>query len=92
MFIVYLVSCHHRQPVNDRHVSHRMASGQQHGIHQKASVVSKFAGPKPSGPPFLDSMMEAYYKLHKAQVNHRTQRSVAGDLRQPVTGTHQQGC
>ena len=26
------------------------------------------------------------------QVDHRTQRSIADDLKQPATGTHQQGC
>jgi len=28
----------------------------------------------------------------KTQINHRTQRSVAGDLGQPDTGSDQQGC
>jgi len=41
------------------------------------------------------AMLEAFHKLHPKppkKENHRTQRSVAGDEGQPVTGTDQQGC
>ena len=41
-----------------------MASGQLPGIHQKGSVASKFAGPKPHGLPFLGCDVKAYHKLH----------------------------
>jgi len=73
--------------INDRHASHRTTAG----IHQKRSVASRFAwtmdyttsGRDVGGPSQAPS---------KTQINHRTQRSVAGDLRQPATGTDQQGC
>ena len=68
-----------------------MALGQLPEIHQKRSVAFKFAWPLDYyvGGAMLGGLSQA---PSKTQVNHWTQRSAAGDLGQPATGTDQQRC
>jgi len=77
--------------INDGHSSHRNGFMSTARIHQKRPVASRFA--RTLDYHVWGAMLEAYHKLHpKRQVNSRTQRSGAGDLGQPATGTDQQGC
>ena len=76
-------------------VSHRnMASGQLSRIHQKRSVEWPPNSPDPWTSMSTMSGMRCWRTISqapsKSQVNHRTQRSVRGDLRLPATGTDQQ--
>ena len=61
--------------------------------HQKGSVASSFAWPKPHGLPCLGCNVGGLLQApSKTQLNHRT-RSIAGDLGQPATWSHDhQGC
>jgi len=52
------------------------------GTPQKRSVASRFASTMDYH--VWSTMLEAYHELRQKQNNQRTQRSVAGDLGQPM--------
>ena len=64
-----------------------MVAGQLPGIHQKGTAASRFTLPIPIDY-YVGGLSQA---PSKNQVNHRTLRSIAGDLGPLATGTNQHG-